>query len=370
VKIDSPLAAIQDCTTNRLDIAIGNGRIAGVVGDVPSQYSKSPVLWNAVFSLLGINASYLPFDVREDRLRDFIAALRESERILGVNVTVPHKVAVMDYLDELDPGAARVRAVNTILRMGDGRLIGYNTDGLGFVESVLRSGPDHPTGFFESLTGLDVLLLGAGGSARAVAFHLADRLNGGQLLICNRSLEAARALAQDVGNIARAVRAIGEEELREFAPKVGLIINSTTKGQGGIRRLPPGEVITLESYSSLAPARPIALAESVYGTPGFQQRWLDANRADIDANNKASLNLARSIPQSTAFYDLIYHPPETIFLRHGKLTGHRITNGRGMIVWQAALAFFHHLCALELRALNLDRPETLNRVAEAMYRAW
>jgi shikimate dehydrogenase len=370
VEIDSRLAAIQDCITNRLDRVVGSGRIAGVVGDVPSQYSKSPVLWNAAFSLLGIDASYLPFDVREERLRDFTAALRQSERALGVNVTVPHKVTVIDYLDELDPSAARVRAVNTILRTGDGRLVGYNTDGLGFVESVLRSGPDRATAFFESLTGLDVLLLGAGGSARAVAFHLAERLSGGQLLICNRSLEAARALAQDVKNVSRAVHAIGEDELPEFAPKVGLIINSTTKGQGGIRRLSSGDVITLESYSSLAPARPIALAASVYNTPDFQQRWLDTNRTDIETNNEASLDLARSIPQSTAFYDLIYHPPETLFLRHGKATGHRIMNGRGMIVWQAALAFVHHLCAGELRAMKLDRPETLHRVAEAMDRAW
>jgi shikimate dehydrogenase len=370
VEINSPLAAIQNCITNRLDMAIGNRQIAGVVGDVPSQYSKSPVLWNAAFSLVGINAIYLPFDVQQDRLRDFIAALRDSPRVLGVNVTVPHKVKIMDYLDELDSGAARVRAVNTILRTADGRLIGLNTDGLGFVESLLRPEPGHATGFLESLNDVDVLLLGAGGSARAVAFYVANRLNGGQLLICNRTIEAARALAQELRNTAHDARAIGEDQLSDSAPKVGLIINSTTKGQGGIRRLAKGTVVTLESYSSLAPARPVALAESVYDKPDFQQRWLDANRADIDANNQASLNLARSIPQSTAFYDLIYHPPETVFLRHGKVTGHRTMNGRGMIVWQAALAFFHHLCAGELRAMKLDQPKTLNQIAEAMYRAW
>jgi shikimate dehydrogenase len=371
VKIDSRLDAFKDSISNRLTIPVGKRRIAGVVGDIPSQYSKSPALWNAAFSLLGINAVYLPFDVRQDRLGDFIGVLRDSQSLLGVNVTVPHKVKIIEYLDELDSGAARVQAVNTVLRTRQGRLIGYNTDGLGLVESLLRREPDQATPFLESLTGLDVLLLGAGGSARAVAFHVADRLNGGKLVICNRSIEAARALALDVRNAgARDASGIGEDQLPEFAPQAGLIINSTTKGQGGIHRSSKDSLITMEAYSSLAPARPLALAESVDGSSDFQRRWSDANQADIHANNQASLNLARSIPQSTAFYDLIYHPPETVFLRHGRLSGHRIMNGRGMIVWQAALACFHHLCADELRSMKLHSPETLHRIAETMYRAW
>src|SRR5688572_7837685 len=136
------IAAIQTHLTNRLDDSvIGNKAIAGVIGEAPSHYSKSPRLWEAAFRQLAINATYLPFDVVDARVGELLAALRGSERVMGVNVTVPHKVRVMDFLDDLDPGARRIQAVNTIVRTRSGRLIGYNTDGEGFVQSILTLQP-------------------------------------------------------------------------------------------------------------------------------------------------------------------------------------------------------------------------------------
>ncbi len=368
---DRDITAIQACIANPLNrVVIGKRRLAGVIGDAPSHYSKSPAIWNAAFHRLGIDAVYLPFDVAESRLKDFTSVLRDSDRALGINVTVPHKLKVMEYLDELDAGAARIKAVNTIARSADGRLVGYNTDGRGFVESLLHPAPGQTRGFIDSLKGASVLLLGAGGSARAVAFHVADLLDNGQLLICNRTVEHARDLAAEITKPGGNARAIGEAELCQWASKVSLIINSTTKGQGGVRKLPNGMVTTLEPYSSLAPAAPRACAAPAAVTKELHRRWAEANRADIDANNQASRNLAQSIPQGVAFYDLIYHPEETVFLRQGRLTGHRTMNGRGMIVWQAALAFFHHICNAELRSRKLDTPETLKRIADIMQQAW
>src|SRR5690349_24480811 len=106
------ITAIQACVTNPLHIPVGDRWIAGVIGDAPSRYSKSPALWNAAFRATNLNAVYLPFDVAENRLKDFISVVKNSERALGINVTVPHKVKVIDYLDELDPGAACIGAVN------------------------------------------------------------------------------------------------------------------------------------------------------------------------------------------------------------------------------------------------------------------
>ena len=210
--MNSDIAAIQACITNRLDpTAIGGRRLAGVIGDAPSQYSKSPALWNAAFGLLGMNAIYLPLDVAESRLKELASALRDSERMLGVNVTVPYKLKIMEHLDELDAGAKQIQAVNTIVRTADGRLIGYNTDGQGFVESILKPQPGQSNSFIESLKGVDVLLLGAGGSARAVAFHVADLLDGGQLLICNRTIKHTRGLVQELRRMRRDTRAISEE---------------------------------------------------------------------------------------------------------------------------------------------------------------
>jgi shikimate dehydrogenase len=358
------LAALQNCLSNALDdSAVGANLIAGVLGDAPSQYSKSPQLWNAAFRHLGIDGVYLPFDVDDARVGDFLRALRDCDRLLGVNVTVPHKLHVMEYLDELDSGAARIRAVNTIVRARDGRLIGYNTDGEGFIESIFMRQPDRPESFVRSLSGMTVVVLGAGGSARAVAFHAADHANGGRIIICNRTLEHAVSLAVEIKKAGCDALAIGEEELAACAPRAGLIVNCTTKGQGGLRKLPDGRVQWLEPYSSLAPAHPVSLPEPTAGTAAKASQ-------DIDANNRASLSVARSVPPQTRFYDLIYHPEETVFLRHGRLTGHPTMNGKSLIINQAVIAFCDRICAAELQRRGLVGRELRRRILEIMYGAW
>jgi shikimate dehydrogenase len=346
------IEAIQECLTNRVDSeSVGHRRIAGVIGAAPSRYSKSPPLWNAAFRLLGIDAVYLPFDIGTAKLGKFSAVLRDSERVMGINVTVPHKMAMMEYLDELDPGAQRIRAVNTVVRTREGRLVGYNTDGAGFVDSLLKRQPGQAQSFVESLGGCDVLLIGAGGSARAVALHVSALLDSGKLVICNRTVEHGQALAEEVRSAGFRSLAVSERELPQWAPAVKLIINSTHKGQGGIS--------VMEAYSALAPA---ALPGAAADDPAAQR--------SIKNNNEASLALAAAIPEAVRFYDLIYHPEETVFLRHGRATGHKTMNGKPMIICQAARAFFHHLCKEELHARNLDGPETLTRLIEAMHRAW
>jgi len=365
------IAVIQKCISNPLAApVIGDKAIAGIIGDGPSQYSKSPNLWNAAFQRLAMDAIYLPFDTDAAQVGELLAVLKRSERFLGVNVTVPYKVRVIDFVDELDAGARRIQAVNTIVRNADGRLIGYNTDGEGFVESLLARLPERAGSFIASLKGMDVLLLGAGGSARAAAFHLAGLLDGGRLLICNRTSAHAVSLADDVNKGGGDAKAIGEGEISNYAPKVGVIVNSTTKGQGGVRKLGHDKITLLEPYSALAPANPPVFAESQLSNHDFDRKWSEAARADVDANNRASLTLAESIPPHVGFYDLIYHPEETVFLRHGRLTGHPTMNGKAMIVHQAVIAFCKHICRAALQAKGMDTPETRKEILAAMYRAW
>ena len=366
--IEKDLAALQSCITNRLDLpAIANHRLAGVIGDAPSHYSKSPTLWNAAFRLLGMNAVYVPFDVEEGRLKELAAALKDSERVLGINVTVPHKQKIMDYLDTLDDGAARIEAVNTVVRTADGHLIGFNTDGEGFVKSVLEPQPGEARGFMDSLKDINVLLLGAGGSARAVAFHVADLLNNGRLLICNRTFEHARALAEEIRHAGRNADAIKEEELPHWAPQMQLIINSTTKGQGGVRKLDQGRTMSLEFYSALAPAYPVAVPPSEAADFRDESK---ASETDIKTNNAASIELATSIPKHVCFYDLVYFPEQTVFLRHARQTGHPTMNGKGMIINQAVIAFCERICRAELQNRGIDKPDIAKQVREVMYGAW
>lgn len=363
------IAAIQTCLSNSLkDFAIGEKRIAGVIGDAPSHYSKSPALWNAAFRHLAMDAIYLPFDVEETGVCKLLEALKTSERFLGANVTVPHKLRIMQFLDEIDAGARRVQGVNTIARTADGRLVGYNTDGAGFVESLLQRQPDRTESFLQSLEGMKVLMLGAGGAARSVALHVADLLDGGEIAICNRTLAHALSLAAEIKNSGANAVTITEDRLPEYAPKAGLIINGTTKGQGGVRKLSASKVTILEPYSALAPAHPPAISESAL--TDFEGAWAKAARADVESNNKASMSLAKSIPANVRFYDLIYHPEETVFLRHARITGHTTMNGKAMIIHQAAIAFCKHICRAEIQARQIDKAESYNQILDVMYRAW
>lgn len=367
----SNLKAIQACIRNHLDEpAVDRKLLAGIVGDAPSHYSKSPSLWNRVFRDLGLEAVYLPFDVNEARLPEFVHALKDCARLMGVNVTVPYKIKIMDHLDDIDDQARRIKAVNTIVRTRDGRLLGYNTDGQGFVDSLTMPQPGGKGPFVESLAEMDVLVIGAGGSARAVTFHVAEAIAKGRLFICNRTAESANSLAEEVNRAFGNASAITEDGIASIAPQMGLIANCTTKGQGGIRHLANGRVTILEPYSALAPANPATFSAAESRNPGFHRTWLSASLSDIEANNRASLNLALAIPLGTRFCDLIYFPAETVFLRHGRLSGHRTLNGKGMIVAQAVEAFCRRICRDHLESLGLNNPQTRRQIAEIMYAAW
>ncbi len=365
------IQAIQKCIGNPIDqLGIGDRHLAGVIGNNPSAYSKSPALWNASFAMLGLEAIYVPLDIPAKRLAELFSIVRDSKRFLGLNVTVPHKVRVMEYLDELDARAIRIQAVNTISRTADGRLIGHNTDGTGFIESILSPQPGQSQSFIESLAGLNVLLIGAGGSARAIAFHIADQLTSGRLWICNRTWAHAAALAEEIRRCGNKAQALPEDDVPHRILQTGLIINSTTKGQGGTRTLADGNVMSLDAYSALAAAHPVAVPRSEYGRTDSQDESVKALQADIARNNQHSLALAHSIPQNAAFYDLIYFPEETVFLRHARMTGHKTMNGKPMIIGQAAHALFDHICKADLLARRLDTRATYDRITETMYRAW
>ncbi|TMA13149.1 MAG: shikimate dehydrogenase [Deltaproteobacteria bacterium] len=365
------IAQIQTCISNPLDRdIIGKKKIAGVIGDCPSRYSKSPALWNAAFDALNIDAVYLPLDVDEPHLPTLVEVLRKSERVMGASVTTPHKVRIMEHLDQLDEKASHIGAVNTIARTQDGRLVGYNTDGQGFLHSVLAPPPGQSRPFTGSLKGKNVLLIGAGGASRSLAFYLAEVLGDGRLLICNRTTEAARSLAESIKQNFTNVSAIHEETIGEAAPKVELIINGSTKGQGGIRKTGNGKITILEPYSALAPANPAAFPESEHDRPEFYCTWLRSSLADIEANNRRSWEISLSIPPDVGFCDLIYFPAETAFLRHGRLSGHPTLNGQGMIVAQAVDAFFDKVCREYLKKLGMHDKETYKRLSEIMYQAW
>jgi 3-dehydroquinate dehydratase/shikimate dehydrogenase len=183
-------------------------RVYGVIGD-PVGHSLSPQMQNAAFHARGMNAVYLPFLVRD--LRDFLCAI-EPLGIAGFSVTLPHKERILRQLDDCDPLAAAIGAVNTVVVRGGGRLYGYNTDYVGVLRALERRIP---------LRGSRVLLFGAGGAARAVAFALAQ--GGATVCVCARRMARAKGLARAVGG-----EAVERRRLRrEF---FDAIVNATPVG--------------------------------------------------------------------------------------------------------------------------------------------
>ncbi len=159
-------------------------RVYGVIGD-PIGHSLSPVLQNAGFQARRMDAVFLPFLVRD--LSDFLRSV-EPLGIAGCSVTLPHKQAILRHLDDCDPMAALIGAVNTVVVRGGGELYGYNTDYVGVLRALERRIP---------LRGSRALIFGAGGAARAVAFALAE--SGASVCVCARRASAAKSLARAVG---------------------------------------------------------------------------------------------------------------------------------------------------------------------------
>ena len=366
------LGLLQPLVGNSLDPAAEErSMLCGILGDHPSEYAKSPSIWNAAFGALGIDAAYLPFDVTAEQLPTLVAALRGLPSYAGGNVTVPHKVAVMGLLDEVDPQAARIGAVNTIRRTENGRLTGYNTDADGVVGSLLTPAPWRPQPPLASLEGLSVLVVGAGGAGRAAAFGVARELGGGRLLIANRSEAAARELAAAVSADCANAEAVGLDSLAEAVASADVVINASTVGQSGIRRLPGGRVTCLEPYSPLAPANPPTYAASEFADDAaFYRVWFAASAEDAAANGRASARAVAAAKRGTLFFDLIYSPSETAMLRQARLSGQDTVNGMGMNIIQAVEGFVNRVMAERLASMGLRGEEVYGWVFDAMAGVW
>ena len=258
----------------------GHTALAFLFGD-PVSHSLSPAMHQAAFRALGLNAVYLPWGVTPARLPDAIRGLRSLQNFLGANLTIPHKEAVIPFLDGLTPDALSIGAVNTIIHEGE-LLRGDNTDAAGFLASLSPILP-------RALTGSTAVLFGAGGAARAVALGLAQA-GCGRLRILNRSRERAEELAAAVTRHVPAcgVSAAPLDSDTRLDTEADLVVNTTAVG--------------------LHPSDP----------PLFVYESLDA-RAVV--------------------CDLIYRPPETPLLAAARRRGCRTLNGLGMLLEQGALAF-------------------------------
>jgi len=187
----------------------------------PIEHTMSPVMHNAAIQDLGLNSVYLAFDVLPNRLKTAIKGMKALD-IRGINVTMPYKQRILKFIDELDPLAEKIGAVNTI-KNEDSILIGRNTDATGGKNAILNAG-------FE-LSGKNILILGGGGAARALSFVLADEVN--KIVIINRTIKRALKLAielQKYSGINVIAKHLNFDILKEEIKNIDLLINTTPIG--------------------------------------------------------------------------------------------------------------------------------------------
>jgi shikimate dehydrogenase len=260
----------------------GQTKVYGLFG-YPVNHSVSPAMHNRAFAALGLDCCYLPFRVARENLQEAVAAVR-ALKLGGVNVTIPHKEAVCAYLDQIQPDAAIIGAVNTIVNR-DGCLLGYNTDAAGFLAALQQEGEFDPRG-------RRAVILGSGGAARAVGFTLA--LSGiDKIWIFDRDIQKAVNLAADL------------------TAKT----NACAKGSDLSSQSLP---VVLEQASLLVNATPVGMYPNVEQVPPICPEWLSPG---------------------LMVYDLVYNPPQTRLLARAAERGCRVLSGIGMLTLQGARAF-------------------------------
>ncbi|MBA2846823.1 shikimate dehydrogenase [Methanococcus maripaludis] len=251
-------------------------KLVGLIGH-PVDHSFSPIMHNAAIKDLKINYRYFAFDVSEENLKDVVVGAK-ALNFRGFNVTIPHKLNIMKYLDEIDCDAEAIGAVNTV-KIENGKAIGYNTDGIGVKKAL-----EEKTGI---LINKNILIIGAGGASRAVSFELAKDNN---LTIVNRNIEKAENLSKEISRKLKKENPLNYGGLDINIENFDIIINTTPVG--------------MYPHTEVEPVIPL--------------------------NN---------IKKDAVVMDLIYNPLEPVFLKEAKKYGAKTINGIGMLVYQGAVSF-------------------------------
>jgi shikimate dehydrogenase len=247
-----------------------------IIGD-PIDHSLSPAIHNAAFNTLGLNCSYIAFRVQEDQLKNSLDSLR-AIKIDGFNVTMPHKVKVLDYVDRKDNTVQLVGAANTV-NNENGKFCAYNTDVIGFIKPLHERKVD--------FNGFEVIILGAGGAARAIAVGLSGEKGIRNINIYNWNTERAVKLSNIVKKMGLESTIISKDDIQNTASKCNLIINATPLGM----------------------------------------------------NNEKSLIKSSSIRKEAIVYDIVYKPIITNLLENAKTAGAEIIYGYEMLLEQATASF-------------------------------
>ena len=255
----------------------GSTNIVGLIGH-PVEHSFSPPMHNAAFDELGMDYAYVAFDVNPQDLQSAIDGAK-SLNIKGFNVTIPHKIEVMQFLDEIDEVAGLIGAVNTI---DFGNLKGYNTDGIGAVKAIEE---------VTSIKGKNVVVVGAGGASRAISFYLA-KYGSDSMTILNRNVDKAQSLAGDV-SASGLIRDVGADSIS----RIGDYLNDA---------------------DILVDTTPIGMHPNINDKP---------------------IALAEDMHEDLVVFDAVYNPNETVLLKEAIKANAKPVYGIKMLLYQGAESF-------------------------------
>lgn len=259
----------------------GKTKMFGIIG-YPIKHTFSPHMHNAAFAALKLNAIYVPFEVAPEKLKDALCGV-VALGVCGINVTVPHKEAIASLLDKLSPEAKGVGAVNVIL-VKDGKTIGHNTDGEGFLVSLRKELKISPKG-------KSIFVLGAGGAAKAIVY-VSAREGAKSVILVDVIHERAKKLALKIA--------------REFP-------RCNTQSVPYLKSRIDEEVMNADI---LINATPVGMKK-----------------------NDPCIVSPNALHKDLAVYDLIYNPSKTKLLREAKKKGLKASNGLGMLLYQGVLSF-------------------------------
>jgi shikimate dehydrogenase len=257
----------------------GKTRVCAVIGD-PIEHSLSPAIQNAAFGALGLDFVYAAFRVKPSEVANALAGIR-ALGIVGFNVTMPHKEAVIAHLDQIDETAKFLNSVNTI-HNNDGKLLGYSTDGTGALMALKENGADPK--------GKRVLMLGSGAAARAIAFTLVQETD--ELVVLNRTVSEAKELAQTLKqkfNKKVVADSLSPDIIKEKICDSDILLNTTSVGM----------------------------------KPNLSQGLIDPSTL------KADLTVM----------DIVYNPVETKLAVDAKAAGAKVISGVEMLIYQGAASF-------------------------------
>lgn len=267
----------------------GKTKLVGLLA-TPIGHSLSPRMHNLGYTLAGLNYAYLAFEVGNNELEKAVNGFKAAG-VAGFNVSMPNKMKVLEYLDELDDSAKYTRASNTVVNQ-DGRLIGYNTDGLGYVKNLI----DHDV----KLEGQKVTLVGSGGAATPIAIQLTQS-GIREISIFARNDEYFAQAEENVNYI--------NNEMKEFGVKANIF------------PLEDKEAFRREVAESAILANGTSLGMKPLDHLSIIDDTLDVLRKDLVVT------------------DVVYNPQKTKLLTQAEEVGAKTINGLGMMLWQGALAF-------------------------------